>query len=63
VVAGAAPIAASMPDMHSIGNTIVNYGGALLASTLIHLFFNLITKLKKPKDVNNTTIIEKSENS
>lgn len=55
VAAGAAPIAASMPDMHSLGSTIINYAGALIASTVIHLVFNLITKLKSTKNVQNNS--------
>lgn len=49
VVGGALPIAADMPSMHSVGQTITSYGGALLASTLIHLFITGITYLKNRK--------------
>ena len=61
VAAGAAPIAASMPDVHSLVGTLINYGGALIASTVIHLVFNLITKLKSNKNVNNSENSAKNE--
>jgi hypothetical protein len=52
IAGGALPIAAETAQnatLHSLGQTLVNYGGALLASTLIHLTLTLIAKLKKSK--------------
>jgi len=45
VAAGAVPIG-GLPDLHSLGQTAINYGGALIASVIIHLITKLLFKSK-----------------
>jgi hypothetical protein len=67
ILAGAAPIAVAAEQtstIQSIGHEITNYGGALLASTLIHLAITLGTKLLKLiKSKTKTKINGNSENN
>jgi hypothetical protein len=66
IVSGALPLASTVATnstLHSVGQQVTGYAGALIASTVIHLGLKLIDYLKKKYSKSNDNTKSNSETS